>query len=57
MENKPFLTEKEKVALNVLGESNAKIMTMDGTTAEDVIRERNRNKFNDAVDSYVEKLN
>lgn len=57
MENKPFLTEKEKIALNVLGETNARIMTMDGTTAEDVIKERNRNKFNEAVDSYVEKLN
>ena len=57
MEQRPILSENEKLAMNVAGESTSRIMTLDGTTAEDVIRERNINNFNNQVDQYVEKLN
>ena len=57
MENKAILSENEKLALNVAGESTSRIMTMDGKTADDVIRERNIKKFNEQVDRYVEQLN
>jgi len=57
MEERPILTENEKLALKMGGESTSRIMTLDGKTAEDVIRERNINNFNNQVDQYVEKLN
>ena len=57
MENRPILSENEKIAMNIAGESTSRIMTLDGTTAQDVIEERNINKFNNQVDQYVEKLN
>lgn len=57
MEDRPILSESEKLAYANMGESTSRIMTLDGKTADDVIRERNINKFNEQVDSYVEKLN
>ena len=57
MENRPILSNNEKVAMNIAGETTTRVMTLDGTTAEDVIRERNISKFNDQVDAYVEKYN
>lgn len=54
--DKPILTENEKLALKLAGESNSRIMDMAGNTAEDVIRERNTRKFNEQVDRYVEKF-
>jgi len=56
MENRPILSENEKLALRMAGESTSRIMTMDGKTADDVIEERNVRKFNDQVDRYVEKF-
>ena len=56
MENRPILSENEKLALRMAGESTSRIMTMDGKTADDVIEERNVRKFNDQVDKYVEKF-
>lgn len=56
MEEKPILTEKEKVALKIAGESTSRIMDMAGNTADDVIAERNTKKFNEQVDRYVEKF-
>lgn len=57
MEQRPILSESEKLALKTGGESTSRIMTLDGKTADDVIRERNINKYNEQVDAYVEKLN
>ena len=57
MENHPILSENEKLAMRVAGESTSRIMTLDGRTAEDIIEERNIKNFNEQVDKYVEKLN
>ena len=57
MEEHPILSENEKVAMNIAGESTSRIMTLDGRTADDVIEERNIKNFNKQVDDYVEKLN
>lgn len=57
MENRPILSENEKIALMNGGESTSRIMTLDGKTAEDVIEEHNVKNFNEQVDKYVEKLN
>lgn len=57
MEQRPILSESEKLAMKTGGESTSRIMTLDGKTADDVIRERNINKYNEQVDAYVEKLN
>lgn len=56
MENRPILNEKEKLAMKIAGESTTRIMAMDGTTADDVIKTRNINNFNNQVDKYVEKF-
>lgn len=56
MEQRPILSENEKLAMRVAGESTSRIMTLDGKTAEDVIEERNVKLFNDQVDNYVEKF-
>ena len=56
MEERPILSENEKLALRIAGESTSRIMTMDGKTADDVIEERNVRKFNEQVDKYVEKF-
>lgn len=57
MEERPILSDNEKIAMNIAGETTTKVMTLDGKTADDVIRERNINKFNNQVDQYVEKYN
>lgn len=57
MENRPILSPNEKLAMNVAGDTTTRVMTLDGTTADDVIRERNVNNFNNQVDQYVEKYN
>jgi len=56
MEQRAILSENEKIALAMGGESTSRITTLDGKTADDVIRERNINKFNDQVDKYVSQL-
>lgn len=55
--DKPLLTEKEKIALALNKDGEGLIMDMSGTTAGDVIRQEITNKYNDQVDQYVEKLN
>lgn len=57
MEERPILSENEKLAMNIAGESTTRVMTLDGKTADDVIRERDINNFNNQVDEYVDKLN
>lgn len=52
----PILSENEKIAMNVAGESTSRIMTLDGTTADDVIEQRNVKKFNEEVDKFTEKI-
>ena len=47
---------KEKLAMDLAGESTTRIRALDGTTAEDIINKRNTEKFNDMVDSYSEKF-
>ena len=47
---------KEKMAMDLAGESTSRIMALDGTTAEDVINQRKVEKFNDLVDEYTEKF-
>ena len=47
---------KEKLAMDLSGESTTRIMALDGTTAEDVINKRNTEKFNEMVDAYTEKF-
>ena len=38
MEDRPILSESEKLAYANMGESTSRIMTLDGKTADDVIR-------------------
>lgn len=47
---------KEKLAMDLSGESTTRIMALDGTTAEDVINKRNTEKFNNMVDAYSERF-
>ena len=47
---------KEKLAMDLAGESTTRIMALDGTTAQDVINKRNTDKFNDMVDAYAERF-
>lgn len=56
MEERPILSQNEKLAMNVAGETTTRIMAMDGTTADDIIKQRNIEKFNNQVDQYVEKF-
>lgn len=57
--NKPLLTENEKIALvmNNAGDGQGLIMDMSGKTADEVMKDEMVNKFNDQVDMYVEKFN
>ena len=57
MEERPILSENERIALRMAGDTTSRIMTLDGKTADDVIKERNVKNFNQQVDKYVEKLN
>jgi hypothetical protein len=56
MEERPILSENEKLAMKIAGESTTRVMAMDGTTADDIIEKRNVNKFNEQVDRYVENF-
>jgi len=56
MEEHPILSENEKIAMNIAGESTTRIVTLDGRTADDIIKERNTKKFNQEVDSFAEKF-
>ena len=56
MEQRPILSENEKLALRMAGDTTSRIMTMDSKTADDVIEERNVRRFNEQVDQYVEKF-
>jgi len=47
---------KEKLAMDLAGESTTRIMALDGTTAEDVVNKRNLEKFNQQVDNYAERF-
>jgi len=47
---------KEKMAMDLAGESTTRIMALDGTTAEDVINKRKTEHFNDMVDKYTEEF-
>lgn len=55
MEN-PILSENEKIAMQVAGESTSRIMTLDGRTADDIIEERNVKRFNEEADKLAEKF-
>ena len=55
-DQRPVMTNNEAVAYTALGETNALVMDMKGTTAEDVVRERNIRLHNDAVDKYTERF-
>jgi hypothetical protein len=56
--NKPLFTEKEKIAmaLNNAGDGEGLILDMSGTTAEDVIRKDNINKFNKQAEVYSDNF-
>ena len=56
MEERPILSNAEKIALMNAGDSTSRIMTLDGRTAEDIIEERNVRKFNEQVDSFADKF-
>ena len=47
---------KEKLAIELAGESTTRIMALDGTTAEDVVNKRNTEKFNEQVDKWSERF-
>ena len=53
---RPILSNNEKLAMNVAGETTTRVMAMDGTTAEDVIKQRNVEKFNNQVDQWTERF-
>ena len=57
MEERPLLSENERLALRMAGDTTSRIMTLDGKTAEDIIEERNVKNYNKQVDDYVNKLN
>ncbi len=56
MEERPILSNSEKLALMNAGETTSRIMTLDGRTADDIIMEREINKFNEQVDTFAEKF-
>lgn len=56
MNEHPILSENEKIAMRVAGDSTSRIMTLDGRTSEDIIEERNVKHFNEQVDSLAEKF-
>lgn len=47
---------KEKLAMDLAGESTTRIMALDGTTATDVVNKRNTERFNEQVDKWSEKF-
>jgi len=56
MNEHPILSENEKIAMRVAGDTTSRIMTLDGRTSEDIIEERNVKHFNEQVDSLAEKF-
>ena len=56
MEERAILTDNEKLALRMAGDTTSRIMTMDGKTADDVIHERAVTKHNEMVDEYQAQL-
>ena len=56
MNEHPILSENEKIAMRMAGESTSRIMTLDGRDAQDIIEERNVKKFNEEVDTLAEKF-
>jgi len=52
------LNSNEKLARSVVGiDTDAKHFTLNGKNAEDILQTEAVNKFNDAVDEYVERFN
>lgn len=47
---------KEKLAMDLSGESTTRITALDGTTLEDVVEKRNTEKFNEQVDKWSERF-
>ena len=56
MEEHPILSENEKIAMRIAGESTSRVTTLDGRTADDIIEERNVKNFNAEVDKFTEKI-
>lgn len=56
MEEHPLLSENEKIAMKMAGESTSRVMTLDGRTADDIIAERNVNKANSEIEKFTEKI-
>jgi len=56
MNENPILSENEKIAMRVAGDTTSRIMTLDGTTSDDVIEQRNVKRFNEQVDNFAEKF-
>ena len=52
----PILSENEKIAMRIAGDSTSRIMTLDGRSAEDIIEERNTKKANEEIDKFNEKI-
>ena len=52
----PILSENEKIAMRMAGESTSRIMTLDGRSADDIIEERNTKKANEEIDKFNEKI-
>lgn len=56
MEDRPILSENEKLALRMAGDTTSRIMTLDGRSADDIIEERNIKNFNEQVDTFAERF-
>ena len=56
MEERPILTENEKLAYRLAGDTTTRVMTLDGKTADDVIKERKIEKFNQEYEDFAEKF-
>ena len=52
----PILSENERLAMKMAGESTSRIMTLDGRTADDIIAERNVKKANEEIEKFNEKI-
>ena len=54
--DRPIMTNNEKIALMNAGDTTSRIMTLDGKTADDVIKERKIEKFNQEYEDFAEKF-
>jgi hypothetical protein len=52
----PILSENEKIAMQMAGESTSRVMTLDGRTADDIIAERNTKRANEEIEKFNEKI-